>query len=81
MSNIKQQMPLAVMDTLSDVKRSAEGTEGLLNILCDALDINVYEGKGYATAVSAIHTHSQHHLELLRALETKLKELQVNIEV
>ena len=81
MSNIKQQMPMEVMDALSDVKRSAESTEGLLSILRDALDANVYEGKGYAAAASGIHSHSEHHLELLSALESQLKELQVNIEV
>jgi len=81
MSNKEQFRIVELMDALSDVKRSAEGTEGLLNILCDSLDINAYEGKGYAAAISAIHTHSVHHLELLSALESQFNELQVNIEV
>jgi len=81
MSNIKQQIPMAVMDALSCVKTSAQGMEGLLFLLSDALD----SGSGgatddYLTAVYAIHAHSSRHIELLGILESELNKLHEVIE-
>jgi len=52
-----------------------------MQTLIRKMRITMSEGKGYAAAISAIHTHSIHHLELLRILESKHKELQINTEV
>ena len=81
MSNIKQQMPMSVMDALSIVKTSAQGMEGLLFLLCDAFD----NGGGGATddyiaAAYAIHAHSSRHFELLGILESELNKLHEVIE-
>ena len=74
MSNKKKTRMANALDALCDLKMNAEGIEGLMFILCDALENSDYESNDYVGAVNAIHFQSYHHLELLRILESKLKK-------
>jgi len=80
MSNIKQQMPMSVMDALSNMKTSAQGIEGLLFLMCDALKSGSGATDDYLAAAYAIHAHSSRHIELLGILESELNKLHKGIE-